>query len=986
MKLRTLLAFSLFITARLAALAASDIDRLDSLLTAYQQSQGEQRLALGRSIIATGEGHDDLISIPLTVSTTMPRDSVDFMVYFAAERFYYLNSYFEESLALIDRALALSSGATAEASTPQAADAGATSQAHLRCTNNAELHATLLCDRGYCLFKTGRNAEAAEAELTAERFAREHRLLLPLARSYNYLAIIDISLGYTDEAKHFVEKAIETDALTGSDRNTHNYLGIACEVYNVANEPDRAVEYGLQAVEAARKIGYDAGVVNHLSQLSYAYNRQGNLEKALEMSQQAVATVEQMPIVDRNLLAISLEYVAFNLLDMKRNGEAVPVIRRAIALQQEVGNTRSVCYDHKSLAEALEPSDPRGALAALRRYSQMMDSLHNDEMHAVLSRANAELRNTELQDENSQERRQKRLIISAFLLVGLLSIAVIAALVYAIRTRNRTVKTIRRLQAVREEFFTNITHEFRTPLTVIRGLAEQQGITPIVRNADQLLKLVNQLLDIAKVKAAVGDARWERTDVVPLLTMLVENHQQQARQRGVTLTMQAEPTEIVADHVADYVQKVVDNLLGNALKYTPRGGSVVLSVRQQDRQLKLTVSDTGCGIHPDDLPHIFEPFYQSRHTPAAPGSGVGLAFCREIAIASHADISAESTLGQGSAFTLTMPLRQRGIAATAADAGSASPTSSTSPTSPSTPVIPGGKEKLSPPPTEEEAAASEEEAAASVLRVLVVEDNRDVAEYIGSVLQPDYEVVYASDGAEGVAKAEELVPDVIVTDVVMPTLDGLELCRRIRANFVTDHIPVIIITARVTDEDRLQGIAAGADAYLTKPFHADELRLRIEKLLEMRRRLKAHPLPLPEGGEAVTSYASAEAPAATPQGANPTMEEADQSLTPFITRLNAVIDELMGRDELRVTAVASQMNMSVVQLARKLRAEADDAPSTYIVARRMALARRLLEECPQYNMTEVAMHCGYSDSAHFSHVFRRVCGVSPTEYVKGLRR
>ncbi len=303
----------------------------------------------------------------------------------------------------------------------------------------------------------------------------------------------------------------------------------------------------------------------------------------------------------------------------------------------------------------------------------------------------------------------------------------------------------------------------------------------------------------------------------------------------------------------------------------------------------------------------------------------------------------------------------------------------------------GGKEKLLPPvfessSAEEEAAASEAAAAASVLRVLVVEDNRDVAEYIGSVLQPDYEVVYAADGAEGVAKAEELVPDVIVTDVVMPTLDGLELCRRIRANFVTDHIPVIIITARVTDDDRLQGIAAGADAYLTKPFHADELRLRIEKLLEIRRRLKAHPLPLPEGGDAVTSYASAEAPAATPQGANPTMEEADQSLTPFITRLNAVIDELMGRDELRVTAVASQMNMSVVQLARKLRAEADDAPSTYIVARRMALARRLLEECPQYNMTEVAMHCGYSDSAHFSHVFRRVCGVSPTEYVKGLRR
>ena len=962
---RILLAFCLITTVFTQAVAMDVIGHLDSLLAVYEKGDVRQRMAVAREVVAMSQEQDELMAKPLTLSDGMPADSLNFIVYYAAERFYYLNSYFKESLDLIDRALTVAPG------------------------NDAELHATLLCDRGYCMFKTGHNAEAAQAELQAERFAREHGQLFALARSYNYMAIIDISLGLTDEAKHFVEKALETDALTGSDRNTHNYLGIACEVYNVANEPDRAVEYGQQAVEAARKIGYDAGVVNHLSQLSYAYNRQGNLEKALEMSREAVSTVEQMPIVDRNLLAISLEYVAFNLLDMKRNGEAVPVIRRAIALQQEVGNTRSVCYDHKSLAEALEPSDPRGALTALRRYSQMMDSLHNDEMHAVLSRANAELHNTELQDENSQERRQKRLIISAFLLAGLLSIAVIAALVYAIRTRNRTVKTVRRLQAVREEFFTNITHEFRTPLTVIRGLAEQQGITPIVRNADQLLTLVNQLLDIAKVKAAVGDARWERTDVVPLLTMLTENHQQQARQRGVTLTMQAEPTEIVADHVADYMQKVVDNLLGNALKYTPLGGSIVLSVRQQDRQLKLTVSDTGCGIHPDDLPHIFEPFYQSRHTPAAPGTGIGLAFCREIVVASGGTINAESTLGQGTTFTVTMPLRQRGISP-ASTAGSISPasitsrTSLTSPTSPTSPAsstsptsptsstsptgsaIPGEKEKITPPPISESSAA-EEEAAAAALRVLIVEDNSDVAGYIGSVLEPAYEVIYAADGEQGLAKAEELVPDVILTDVMMPGMDGLELCRRIRANLVTDHIPVIVITARVTDDDRLKGIEAGADAYLTKPFRADELLLRMAKILEQRKRLK-------EKLQSAPSVQEAPSPILQPT-------KGEQNASAFLQKLDEIILRQMSKGDIRTTAVANEMCMSLSQFARKLNSVAATSPAAYITKRRLEEACRMLEKSPK-RIADVATSCGFADVSHFSHAFHRAYGISPTQYME----
>ena len=766
---------------------ATPEEMVDSLLAIYPKAAKSQRPVLARKIVDVCLADDQLTeplrrrlgNRPASSLGSLPKDTADFLVHFGADRFYISCGRFDDALRHCEAALRISP--------PEKNTSGR--------KGDPMLQATLLCDRGYSLFKLSRNTEATEAEMQAEQFSRRHNLLQPLARSYNYMAIIDLSLGYFDEAKHFVQKAIDTDRQTGSDINTHNYLGIACEVYNVAKEPEKAISYGRQAVEAARRIGYDAGVVNHLSQLSYAYNRAGNLEQALEMSRQAVATVEQMPVVDRNLLAISLEYVAFNLLDMKRNSEAVPVIRRAIALQQEVGNMRSVCYDHKSLAEALEPDSPREALAALRRYSAMMDSLHYDEMHNVLGKANAQLHNDELSDENDQQRRENRIILIASLLVGLLALAVIAALVYAIRTRNRSMRAMQRLQAARDEFFTNMTHQFRTPLTVILGVADQLDLPVITRNANQLLQLVNQLLDAAMKKSEVDGA------------MLLRDGAKGAMSQG------------------------------DGSKHKHQGTRDVL-----------------------------------------PGA--------------------------------------EGLA-------------------------------------------------------LVVEDNPDVAAYIGSVLEPDFEVVFAADGQEGVYKAEALVPDVIVTDVMMPTMDGLELCRRIRANIITDHIPVVVVTARVTDADRLRGIAAGADAYLTKPFLADELRLRIAKLLEQRRRLLAK-----AGATAADGSLSV-----ADQAEKEREKQLSESSKEFLKKLNEVILGQMAKGDVSTKTVAAELFMSSSQLVRKLHALTGMTPSAYILEQRMQEALRLLAHTPKYTIAEIAIHCAFSDTSHFSRTFRRRFGIPPSQYV-----
>ena len=932
--------------------AQDPLKTMDSLLAAYQTAPKKNRVETARQIISLSAVDDQLIELRRPVDNHTPVDTLHFLVWLSAERFYYNNSYFKESLAYIDKALPLASG------------------------NAPIYHATLLCDRGYCLFKTSHNVEASKAEQEAEQFSKKHQLMMPLARAYNYMAIINLSLGCLDEAKHFVEKAIETDRLTGSDQNTHNYLGIACEVYNVAKEPKLAIDYGRRAVESARAIGFQAGVVNHLSQLSYAYNRNGDYEQALSMAWEAVHTVEQMPVVDRNLLAISLEYVAFNLLDMKRNSEAVPVIRRAIALQEALGNFRSVCYDQLSLAEALEKEHPHEANTALHRYAVMLDSLHHVEMHETLSQANASLHNDELQETNAQNQRRTRQVIIGSVLGFLLLLAIIAVLAYLNLLRLRTQRATEQLQTARERFFTNVTHEFRTPLTVILGVTRQlmrsghddQSLVLIERNGEQLLTLVNQLLDVAKATSGVGSLIYGTGNLVAYVSMCVEAFHQPAQSKGVRLSFQSQVPQLNTEFVPDYMDKILSNLLTNALKFTPRDGEVDVLLQRNGQQLLLKVNDTGQGIQPSDLNHIFEPFYQGNHQEV--GTGVGLSLVKSLAEALGGHVSVESEPGKGSSFCVALPVKEP-----AASALSAEPDRVQEQLSQPTAIF--LDDSVSSPSA---FPSSPSEVITSDRPViLVVEDNADVATYIGMVLSEGYQVFYAANGAEGLSKASELMPDLIVTDVMMPDVDGLELCHRIRSSELTSHIPIIIITARVADNDRMAGIEVGADAYLCKPFLAEELLLRVAKLMEQRRLLQQKFM---KSASLLSSETPDVAPAPTSTDEVSVYErnvlEANER---FLRKLDDVILTLMPLATCDATNVASQLCMSRQQLGRKLRAIADMTPSDYIISRRLEEVRRLLLEEPSLSLLDVALRCGFADNASLTHTFRRKFGVSPSQYV-----
>ncbi len=566
--------------------AEQGLTKADSLLQLYENSSLKQKIRIAPSLFEECLKGDEVVSkLPAPTANT-PADSVDLLTFFAADRYYYNTAKFKLALEYIDRALALCGD------------------------SHDDLKATMLSDRGYLFFKTGNMSEATEAAHKAVAFATKTGNLLQLSRAYIYLSLVNFGMRLPEQSIEFIEKAIATNNKLGLNNNTHNVYGIACEVYSFAEQMDKAVSYGLKAVEAAKSVGSDDGLINHLAQLSYAYNKSGDYERGVESAQKAIDYIEQKGVNDKNLLAISIVYKAHNLLDMKRYHEAADEMRKAIALDEEIGNTRAACSDYKTLHEALQYFDEHAAMQALLRFATMNDSLHNIELHEALANANAEFRNEELKLQNDRTTRISRLIIAIACIIVFILLAAMAVLVYVMKLKSQANKTLREIQRAREVFFTNITHELRTPLTLILGMAQKvrksltgtaeqkenvEGLKIIEREGGRLLQLINQILDISKVKANISKPNWRTGNIVAYISMVVESYQHLADSKGIDLIYAPETNQVQADFVPDYIQKIVGNLLSNAIKFTPEYGHVYITTKSDEQNLTLNVADSGGG-------------------------------------------------------------------------------------------------------------------------------------------------------------------------------------------------------------------------------------------------------------------------------------------------------------------------------------------------------------------------------------------------------
>ena len=595
-----------------------------------------------------------------------------------------------------------------------------------------------------------------------------------------------------------------------------------------------------------------------------------------------------------------------------------------------------------------------------REYADSVSNIENT-AHLQNIRVNFEkeksARELALIQENYQmEQRTKNIILFAGIFILLLTIIIIGFLLYVVRIKSRTQKIMRHMETVRNKFFTNITHEFRTPLTVILGLANQlsektekdqesiASLQTIIRQGDHLLNLVNQLLNISKVRSSIEEPEWRTGDIVAFIRMIVENFQIFAQQKHLSLIFVPQQTFLQADFVPEYFRKIMHNLLSNALKYTPKGGHIFITATQENNNLVIQIADSGKGIDKQDLPHIFETFYQGNNSCMDMGTGVGLSLAKQMVETMSGQITVKSEVGKGTVFFVTLPLKHG--------------------TSQWEEWTPDEPEKNLPPsvPTPDPASSETEPSGADPATILLVEDNQDVAFYIGGLLKERYRLLYARDGKEGLEKAAEYMPDLILTDLMMPGMDGFELCREIRSSIVLNHIPIIIITAKSEDVDKVQGLEAGADAYLLKPFNSDELHVRIAKLLEQRRVLRE-------------KYSQA-----LRNNCTDTVKllPADQA---FIDRLTDIIYSQISDTSLNSDRIAEKMCISKSQLNRKVRVITGKNTNTYIIYVRMEKAKRMLSS-NDMPIGDIAMQCGFEDVGYFGRVFKQTFHMTPSQYRK----
>jgi len=584
---------------------------------------------------------------------------------------------------------------------------------------------------------------------------------------------------------------------------------------------------------------------------------------------------------------------------------------------------------------------------------------------------------------------------------------------YKMRLRQKMghqeARRLQELDAFKSRFFTNITHEFRTPLTVILGNLEIEKLeveklrkleveklsggkfsqflnflisknTLTQRNAESLLRLINQILDLAKLESNSLKINYVQGDVLPYLRYISESLHSFANAQNVMLRVESKEAAIVMDYDPERLLQIAHNLLSNAIKFTPSGGRVTLFVGMRDEEsgmkgqraspltphpssLVLSVIDTGVGIPPEELPLIFDRFYQANNLEKAKagGTGIGLSLTRELVKAMGGNISVDSEVGRGTTFTVRLPMTQKAAALPIEDLRLTNAGPANLPMQQQPPIV--------------NPRLQDGQGQSSIVNhsILLIEDNPDVVEYLTSCLNGEYALDFAYNGRSGIEKALETVPDLIVSDVMMPEKDGFEVCDFLKNDERTSHIPIVLLTAKADMESRIAGLKRGADAYLAKPFHREELLVTLANLLEQRRKLQA-------------KYASWQL-AVGSQQSEPA--NASSSLIPhpssledvFLQKLRHCIEENMGNSGFDGPNLAKKMNMSEVQLYRKIKALTDKSTAIFIRSARLAKGKELLQTT-NLNVSEIAYEVGFDDPNYFSRTFSQEFGVAPSEIRK----
>jgi signal transduction histidine kinase/ligand-binding sensor domain-containing protein/DNA-binding response OmpR family regulator len=525
-----------------------------------------------------------------------------------------------------------------------------------------------------------------------------------------------------------------------------------------------------------------------------------------------------------------------------------------------------------------------------------------------------------------------------------------------IRLKEIEKERIQELEQVKTHFFTNISHELRTPLTLITSPLEKYFISnaslnkdqktkinSIYQNAQKLLRLINQLLDLSKIESGHVEPVVEKHDLVKQLNSIKQSFDAYAQQKQIKLKWESPLDSLFVYYDADIIEKCVTNLLSNAFKFTPEDGIIGIRLELhktfQDAQetiskVSIQVMDTGKGISEEHIQHIFDRFYQIPEKVDRMGTGVGLSLCKELIEVHRGTIDVQSDLGAGSVFKIHFPVTREAFEPSWVRAGS----------------LPAVKESIG-----QEVVTIQQEKQI----LLIVEDHEEMRAFIREIFEKSFQVIEADRGEKGMEMAFKYLPDMVITDWMMPGMSGVSLCKEIRKNSKTSHIPVVILTSKSSQESQIEGMQSGADDFISKPFHADILELRVAKLLEAKERMRK------SWQDSVM---------------NQDLQQSPVFEDEFLYKATQVVIEHLDEADFDVEHLEQALDMSKMQLYRKLKMLTSLAGNEFIRSIRLQQARILLEK-GSLNVSEVAYQVGFNDPAYFTRAFKKQYGFAPKTFI-----
>ncbi len=820
-----------------------------------------------------------------------------------------------------------------------------------------------------------RLGEAVENELLALEIYTELRDSVRMSISFSELGLFLSRQNRIPEAIKYGQKSLEFRLKT--DKNIYSGYARLSQIFGYANLPDSAFFYCQKALEFAKIENKPANVMAERANLATHFVR---LKKYGLARQEFLAFLNYSEeIKNRPNIIVAL----INLAELENiTGNYPSALNFAQKALNLIGNS-SDFYRleslHRNLSSIYENmGDYKNAFLSAQNHAAMRDSLTKKERTDLLAESETKYRSREqettIAQQNLQlERQQNRNQLLVF--AALFALLAGAGFAFFLREKRRRAELalrleksesdkLRELDSVKSAFFANISHEFRTPLTLLLGpLQEMEAGTfrgdakkyfPIMRrNASRLLQLVNQMLDLSRLENGKLKLQNAPGDLHRMLRAVAGSFESLAATKQIDFKINIPAAPFFVNFDADKLEKIAANLLSNAFKFTPEEGRVIfeISTSEISGKTEIGVSDSGIGIAAEQVTHIFERFYQVENSGAdlQPGSGIGLALTKELVELQGGKIEVQSIENQGTTFTASFDFEKTKPAEASVFVEPKMVLGKIS-----TPILTsnlnGNLNGKSP------------KTAAPL--VLVAEDNPDVRAYIVEYLQEKYQILEAKDGQEALELATENIPDLILTDLMMPILNGTELTKKLKNDVRTHHIPVVMLTAKSGRDDKISGIETGAEAYLTKPFDGDELRAVLQNLLAQRKILQ----------EKYSRQIRLDAP----------KTEAVSLDDQFLQKVLAEIEENLNDETFGVEPLAASVAMSRSNLFRKLDALLGKSPNQLIRERRLLRAKLLLEQGAG-NSTEVAFMTGFNSPSYFAKCFQEMFGVQPGAVARKMR-